>query len=81
VRRVDRVAHLGEGRTGVELQLTRILKVTMSWYEMHNLGRLVGGDPLAVIAGNRGAGDVLAPGRAAILAGRDVTFARLRLAT
>src|SRR5207244_7892333 len=36
-----------------------------------HLGRLVGGDPLAVIAGNRGAQHVLAPGLPAILAGAD----------
>src|SRR4029077_17374491 len=34
-----------------------------------DFGRLIGGDPLAVVAGNGGAQDVLAPGLPAVLAG------------
>src|SRR3989442_814122 len=62
---------LGEGGAGVEAAVD----VDVEGHDVvvgdAHLGRLVGGDPLAVIAGNRGAQHVLAPGLPAILAGAD----------
>ena len=65
---VDRRAHLCEAGAGVEAAVHVDVERRDVVIGDAHLGRLVGGDPFAVIERNRGAGDVLGPGLPAILA-------------
>src|SRR5439155_17059845 len=68
---VDRRPKLREVGPGVEAAVDVDVEGDYVVVRDAYLGRLVGGDPLAVMAGDRGARDVLAPRHPAILAGAD----------